>query len=56
MLISTYMKGDRQMDVTTRILMARLAVRVDENRDYSWKIGIGNTSDYKKNKVRKGDS
>ena len=43
------------MDVRTRILAARLAVRIDENRDYSRKIGIRNTSDYKKNKERKED-
>ena len=43
------------MDVRTRILMARLAVRVDDNRTYSQKIGISNTSDYKRNKEKKGD-
>lgn len=43
------------MDVRTRILTARLAVRIDENRDYSRMIGIKNTSDYKKNKERKED-
>ena len=39
----------------TRILTAGPAVRVDENRDYSRKTGIKNTSDYKKNKERKED-
>lgn len=43
------------MDVRTRILTARLAVRVDENQTYSQKIGISNTSDYRKNKERKED-
>ena len=43
------------MHVRTRILMARLAVRVDDNRTYSQKIGISNTSDYKRNKEKKGD-
>ena len=43
------------MDVRTRILMARLAVRVDDNRTYSQMIGISNTSDYKRNKEKKGD-
>ena len=41
------------MDVRTRILTARLAVRVDENKSYSQKVGIRNTSDYKKNKEEK---
>ena len=43
------------MDVRTRILTARLAVRVDDNKAYSRKIGINNTSDYKRNKEKKGD-
>ena len=43
------------MDVRTRILTARLAVKVDENKAYSQKIGINNTSDYKRNKEKKGD-
>ena len=43
------------MDVRTRILTARLAVRVNDNKTYSQKIGISNTSDYKRNKERKGD-
>ena len=41
------------MDVRTRILTARLAVKVDENKTYSQKINI--TSDYKRNKEKKGD-
>ncbi len=43
------------MDVRTRILTARLTVKVDENKTYSQKIGINNTSDYKRNKEKKGD-
>lgn len=43
------------MDVRTRILTARLAVRVDDNKTYSRKIGISNISDYKRNKENKGD-
>ena len=43
------------MDVRMRILTARLAVRVDENKTYSRKIGIRNTSDYRKNKEQKED-
>ena len=43
------------MDVRTRILTARLAVKVDENKTYSQKIAINNTSDYKRNKEKKGD-
>ena len=43
------------MDVRRRTLTARLAVRVDDNKTYSQKIGISNTSDYKRNKERKGD-
>ena len=40
------------MDVRTRILTARLAVRVDENKGYSRKTGISNTSYYKKKMER----
>lgn len=43
------------MDVRTRILTARLAVRVDENQTYSRKTGINNTSDYKRNKEKRRD-
>ena len=43
------------MDVRTRILTARLAVKVDDNKTYSPKLGINNTSDYKRNKEKKGD-
>ena len=53
MLLLSIAKGDRPMDVRTRILTARLAVRVDENKTYSQKIGVRNTSDYRKNKERK---
>ena len=55
MLLLSIAKGDRPMDVRTRILTARLAVRVDENKTYSQKIGIRNTSDYIKNKEKKED-
>ncbi len=41
------------MDVRTRVLTARLAVRVEDNREYSRKIGINNTSAYKSDRKRK---
>ncbi len=43
------------MDVKTRILTARLAVRIDGNKTYSRKMGISNASDFRKNKDRKGE-
>ncbi len=43
------------MDVRTRILTARLAVRIEDNRAYSRKLGISNTSVYRKKKERKED-
>ena len=55
MLILSIMKGDRPMDVRTRILTARLAVRVEDKKTYSRQMGISNTSYYKKNKERKED-
>ena len=55
MLLSSIAKGDRPMDVRMRILTARLAVRVEENKDFSRKMGIINISDYRKNKERKED-
>ena len=55
MLLSSTAKGDRPMDVRTRILTARLTVRVDENKLYSREIGISNTSDFRKSKEGKED-
>ena len=36
------------MDIGTRILKARLAEKIDSNREYSDKIRLKNTSHYRK--------
>ena len=48
MLFSSDTKGKRNMDIKTRVLVARLAVKIDENKAYSKVIRTKNTSHYRK--------
>ena len=43
------------MDIRTRVIAARLAVRIDENKAYSGRIGIKDVSHYKKPERGKGN-
>lgn len=48
MLLSSSTEGVRTMDIRTRVLAARLALRIDGNKAYSEVIRTKNMSHYRK--------
>ena len=54
MLISSNTKEVRTVDIRTRMLTARLALRIDGNKAYSEVIRTKNTSHYRRPKSERG--
>lgn len=53
MLLSSRMKGGITVDIRTRVLTARLALRVDGDKAYSEVIRTKNTSHYRKGTTKR---
>ena len=53
--ISKYERGHKPMDIRTRMIAARLAVRIEKDKAYSERIGIKDNSHYTDISEKKGE-